>query len=65
MRRSSGYEQTGARVLPATIARTARGDGPMGALTATAPRAMPGQAIGPSASRQARAIPVGGHSGVT
>ncbi|BAC68060.1 hypothetical protein SAVERM_351 [Streptomyces avermitilis MA-4680 = NBRC 14893] len=65
VRRSSMYEQTGARVFPDTITSTAQTDGPRETLTRSAPSAIPGQTRGPPRSGLARAIPVGGHSGVT
>ncbi len=65
VRRSSAYEQTGARVFPSTMASTAGIDGPSGTLTRNAPSAIPGQTRRPRRSRLATAMPVGGHSGVT
>lgn len=65
-RRSIRQAQTGASVLPAT---TAAVDGVTEvlsvAMTSSEPRAIPGQMCGPRISRQPRAIPVGGQSGVT
>jgi hypothetical protein len=62
---SSRQAQTGASVSPAVIATTPATDGPIATLARNAPIAMPGQQPMPRRTRQARAIPVGGHSGVT
>ncbi|OKJ84813.1 hypothetical protein AMK32_12605 [Streptomyces sp. CB01883] len=64
-RRSNRQEQTGARVFPAVIARTAGSDGPRPMLARNAPSATPGHTRLPRSSRLATAIPLGGHSGVT
>ncbi len=64
-RRSRAYEQRGASVLPAVMARTAGTDGPSETLVRNAPSAIPGQTRGPSRSRPASAIPLGGQRGVT
>ena len=56
---------SGARVLPAAMTAAPRGEGPMGRLTASAPRNMDGQTRRPNTRIATRAIPVGGQMGVT
>jgi hypothetical protein len=56
---------SGASVLPAAMKAAPNGDGPMGRLTARAPRNTAGQTFRPNTSIATRAIPVGGQIGVT
>jgi len=64
-RRSSSAATNGARVFPAAVAAAAAGEELMGQLTRSAPSAIPGHTLPPSTRNATRAIPVGGHSGVT
>jgi hypothetical protein len=56
---------SGANVLPAAMKAAPSGEGPMGRLTARAPRNTAGQTLRPNTSMATRAIPVGGQIGVT
>jgi len=47
------------------VAAAAAGEELMGALTRSAPSAIPGQTLRPSTRNATRAIPVEGHNGVT
>ena len=64
-RRKSSIATNGAKVLPAAMMAAPIGDGPIGRLTANAARAMAGHARRPIRRNATRAIPVGGHTGVT
>ena len=64
-RRKSSIATNGAKVLPAAMMAAPIGDGPIGRLTANAARAMAGHARRPMRRNATRAIPVGGHTGVT
>src|SRR6266487_3500755 len=64
-RRKSSAAANGARVLPAAMSAAPTGDGPIGRLTANAPKAMAGQTRGPMTRKATRAIPLGGQTGVT
>ncbi|GAA3069428.1 hypothetical protein GCM10020254_11480 [Streptomyces goshikiensis] len=64
-RRSIAYAHTGPRVFPARIAMSAGSIPASPSMTRYAPSVIPGQTHGPIHSRQARAMPVGSHRGVT
>jgi hypothetical protein len=58
-------QRSGATVLPTAMPAAVNGDGPIGAFTRKAPRAIAGQTLRPNSKIPATAIPVGGQIGVT